>query len=176
MARPKRIVEDEPEMMTDPVTETITYIPQDGDRPTVTWCGNTFHANIPKDITGRESGTERERLNFHLIERARENKHFAVGGVRKKRDAKTEPKTQMEYRAYAIEWIKDPGIQHADQLIARFAKDRELQEACEIGYDDFAYLCNFFMPRLHELAKGDELNEPQVGQLWLAHGYNVLPW
>jgi hypothetical protein len=176
MARAQRVVEGSELPLSEPVTETIIYIPGEGDRPSVVWCGHTFHANVPKDITGNAGGSAREQLNMQLIERARENKHFVVGGVRKKRDARSDPRTQMEYRAYAIEWIKDPSIEHADQLIARLAKDRDLQLTCEVGYDDFAYLATLFMPRLHDLAKGDEINETQLGTLWLGHGYNVLPW
>jgi hypothetical protein len=181
MARPARV-----ETSEEPVTESITYVPGEGDRPSVVWCGHTFHANVPKDITGNVGGTPRERDNFHLIESVRPKNRpdgtqwfhptFRIGNSRPKRDGKAEPKTQMEYRAYAIEWIKDPSIEHADALIARLAKDRNLQDVCEVGYDDFQYLATLFMPRLHDLAHGDELNEGQLGQLWLSHGYNTLPW
>jgi hypothetical protein len=67
-------------------------------------------------------------------------------------------------------------IEHADELIARFAKDRELQLACEVGSDDFAYLGTLFMPRLYDLAKADDLTAQQVSSLWISHGFNVLPW
>jgi len=75
-----------------------------------------------------------------------------------------------------IDWIKDPAIEHTDQLIARFACDRELQAICEVGADDYAYLATLFMPRLHDLAKGDELTEGQVASIWINHGINQLPW
>jgi hypothetical protein len=49
------------------------------------------------------------------------------------------PKTAEEYRAYMANGCRIPGsIQHADLLIARFARDRDLQAACEVGADDYA--------------------------------------
>jgi len=177
MAKAQRATAEETaELISEPITESIVYVPLDGDRISITWCGHTFQANIPKEITGCATGTEREKLNFHLIERARENKHFVVGNAKRKRDSHVEPKTALEYRAYAVAWMKDPEIKHAEDLIARFARDRELQASCEIGYDDFEYLGTLFNPRLSELAHGDELNAVQVSQIWINHGYNVLPW
>lgn len=164
------------EASSEPVTETITYMPGDGDPPTTKWCGIIFQANVPKEITGHAEGNERERLHHQLIERARDNKHFKVGSARRvSRDAAI-PKTAEEYRAYAVSWIKDPSIDHADRLVARFAKDRDLQSACEVGADDYSYLATLFMPRLHDLAKADELTENQVASLWINAGINQLPW
>lgn len=161
----------------EPVTETITYVPGPMDPPHVKWGGHTFQANMAKEITGHAEGSERDRLNLHVIERARENKHFVVGNARApRRERSVLPKTAEEYKAYAIEWMKDPSIDHAAGLIARFARDRDLQAACEVGSDDFAYLGTLFMPRLHELAKADELTEGQVAQLWVNAGFNQLPW
>lgn len=166
---------DEPEMKS--LTESVTYIPGSGDPNSVTWCGHTFRANIAKDITGHPGGSERERLNHQLIERARDNKHFKVGqGRAPRRDVLAQPETAEEYRAYMVGWLQDPAIQHADQLIERFAQDRDLQASCEVGSDDFSYLSTLFMPKLHEFAKGDELTEGQVASLWINHGINQLPW
>jgi len=175
MARQPRAIEDSAAVV-EPVTETITYIPGVGDPPITKWCGHTFQANVPKEITGHAEGGERDKLNFHLIERARENKHFRVGSGRGRREEKSMPKTAEEYRAHMIDWIKDPAIEHTDQLIARFARDRELQGSCEVGADDYAYLATLFMPRLHDLAKGDELTEGQVASIWINAGINQLPW
>lgn len=160
----------------EPVTETITYVPGEGDPSSIKWCGHTFQANMPKDITGHAEGSEREKLNMQLIERARDNKHFLVGNARVKRDALTEPKTAQEYRAYMVAWLKEPSLDHAEALIARFAKERELREACEVGGDDYSYLETLFMPKLHELAKADELTQGQIASLWVNHGINQLPW
>jgi hypothetical protein len=176
MARANAKVNEEMSAASEPVTETITYVPGEGDPSTIKWCGIVFQANVGKEITGHAEGSERERLHHHLIESARTNKFFLVGNARVKRDAMGPPKTAEQYRATMIEWLKDPALDHADKLIARFARDRELQAACEVGADDFSYLSTLFMPRLHELAKADELTEGQVASLWLNHGINQLPW
>lgn len=160
----------------EPVTESITYVAGQGDPSTIKWCGHTFQANVPKDITGHPDGSERDKLNHILIESARTNKHFTVGGVRAKRIAPALPKTAEEYRKHMVDWIKDPEIKSAEQLIARFAKERDLQYACEVGADDYSFLASLFMPRLYELAKADELNEPQVAAIWISHGIMQLPW
>lgn len=171
---PKAIEGDDP--ISGPFTETVTYMPGPMDPSTIKWCGHTFQANVSKEITADPNGSESQKLNAHLIERARENSHFKVGNARRQRGAIIEPKTAEEYRAYVVEWLKDPALDHADRLIARFAKDRDLQAACEVGADDYSYLATLFMPKLHELARADELSEGQVASLWLNHGINQLPW
>lgn len=157
------------------VTETITYLAGNGDPASVIWCGHTFHANVPKEITGHPEGTKAEQLNHHLIESARNNKTFSVGGRTRKRDARAIPQSAEEYRGYFVDWLNDD-YRSANDLIARFARDRELQTACEVGSDDYAWLGSLFMPKLHELAKADELTEGQVAQLWVNNGINQLPW
>lgn len=176
MARqsPKPIEVEEPPV--EPVTETLTYLPGDGDPPSVKWAGHTFQANVPKEITGHAEGTEREKLNLHLIESARGNRHFKVGNERPKRDASSMPRNADEYRAYVVSWLKDAANDHADAMIRRFAKERELRLVCEVGSDDYAFISSLFMPKLHELAKADELTEGQVAQIWLQNGFNELPW
>jgi hypothetical protein len=82
---------DDAELLIEPVTETITYVPGPLDPVTVKWAGHTFQANVPKEITGRADGSSSEKLNAHLIERARENKSFLVGNARPKREATTLP-------------------------------------------------------------------------------------
>lgn len=179
MARQPRPIETTDDELAKLVTETITYVPGPMDPSVVKWGGMTFQANVPKEVTGHAEGTTAQQLAHQVIERARENKHFRVGegaSSRPRREAVTLPKTSEEYRAYVVGWLKDPAIEHASDLIARFARDRELQAACEVGHDDFAYIATLFMPRLHELAKADELSEAQVSSLWINHGFNVLPW
>lgn len=176
MARAPRVAEEQAAPLAEPITETITYVPGPMDPVSVKWCGLTFQANMPKEITGCSEGTEREKLYMQLIESARQNKHFRVGNERPKRDPSALPETSEQYRAYLVDWLKSPGIDHADDLIARFAKDRELQLACEVGADDYAWIATLFMPKLHELAKADELTEGQVATIWINHGYNQLPW
>lgn len=176
MARQQRLIEvDEPPV--EAVTEEITYVPGQADPVSILWCGHRFQANVPKSITGKADGTNAERLNHHLIESARNNRHFTVGGQRKRRDPAALPTTAEGYRAYMVEWLKDPAIQHAEDLVVRFVKDRELQAVCEVGTDDYSYLSTLFMPKLYELARADDDMTPlQVAALWARHGVNQLPW
>lgn len=178
MARQPRLIEDsEPakDDASEPVVEMITYVPTDGGPVKVKWAGHTFEANVPKEIRGREDGTESEKLGLHIINSARNNPHFKVGDKRFQMPVQL-PATAEQYRAYAVNWIKDRSIEHAEDLIRRFTRDRELQAACEVGSDDYAWLATLFMPRLHELARADGLNDVQVASLWAANGVNQLPW
>lgn len=175
MAREPKVKEAELPVV-EPVTETITYMPGDGDPPSVKWGGHTFQANVPKEITGHAEGNSRDQLNMQIIESARTNKHFRVGNAQRKRDAMSAPQTAEEYRAYAVGWIKDPSISSTKGLIERLAKDRTLQMACEVGTDDYSYISTLFMPRLHELARADELTDNQVADIWFQSGFTQLPW
>lgn len=175
MAKAARVVEDVG-LIYDPVSEMVTYVPGRDDPVQVVWCGHTFVANVPKEIKGHPSGTEREKLNAGLIEAARGNKLFVVGNAKPKRDAVKQPETSEEYRAYFVDWLKASHFDHAEELIQRFAKDRERQASCGVGTDDFEFMATLFMPRLHELARADELNEPQLAAVWVRNGYNTLPW
>jgi hypothetical protein len=176
MAKASKTVVETDTIEPEPVTESITYLPGPMDPPTVKWCGHTFQANVPKEITGHAAGSEREKLNAELIARARDNKHFQVGQGRARKDAASLPKTAEQYRAYMVSWLQDPNIEHVNDLIARFARDRDLQIACEVGGDDYTYLSTLFMPRLHELARADEMSEQQVAAAWVNHGIMQLPW
>lgn len=174
------IVEDDP--VAEPVTETVTYVPGEGDPAYTKWAGQTFQANVPKELIGHADGTPQQKLNLHIIDSVKNgNKSFTLGGQKPKGKSTAAPKTADEYKSYFVDWLSkvntpDSHIRSADALIARFAQDHQLQDACEVGADDFAYLGGLFMPRLHELAKGDELTEQQVAGLWLQHGVNQLPW
>ena len=162
------------------VTKTITYIPGHGDPPFVQWGGHTFHANVAKEITGNAEGTKREQLNMELIERARDNKTFQVGGAKRPRAKSTTPETADQYRAHLAEWLKtireDQGLAHVSFLIERFAKERDLRILCEVGASDYELISTLFMPVLGDLAKADELTEDQVAAIWRQHGFNELPW
>jgi hypothetical protein len=179
MAKAARQTEQE-ELIPEPVTETIVYRPGPLDPSVTTWCGHKFEANVPKEIRGHSAGTDREKLNLHLIERARENKLFQVGNERPKRKPIYDPVTAEEYRLYIVDWLQSPELNspatRAEDLVARFSKDRELQIKCGVGTDDYEYIGTLFMPKLHQLAKRDEMNEAQVASMWIRYGYNQLPW
>lgn len=176
MAKPARSQDTVELPIAGPITTTITYLPVEGDPVTVKWCGVTFHANVPVELTGNPEGTKREQLNAWMIESAKGNKYYAVGDAPRPRATKpAQPTTPEEYRAYMVDWLRGR-FEHVDDLIARFAKDRELQVMCEVGTDDFAYLGSLFLPKLHDLAKADEMTEGQVASAWLRHGVNQLPF
>jgi hypothetical protein len=166
MAKTPKTAETEDPPTSQMVTDTITYLPGPMDPPVTKWRGHTVHANIPKTVT----------THAEHFDNARGNKFFQVGNEPVRRDRMKEPKTPEQYRAYLVDWLKNSGIQHARDLIARFAQDRKLQEACEVGASDYDLIATLFMPRLHELTKSDELSPEQVSAIWIDHGYNVLPW
>lgn len=163
------------------VTETITYIPGHGDPAITMWGGVTFHANTPKELTGHPDGTKREQLNMELIERARDNKHFTVGGVPRAKKKASAPENADQYRAYMADWLKEEHhgervINSVTKLIERFAKEREMRVPCEVGASDYDLIGTLFNARLGELAKQEELTAEQLSALWVQHGFNELPW
>ena len=165
---------------SQPVTEMVTYVPGPEGPVTTTWCGHKFEANVPKEIKGNAGGTEREQVNATLIERARGNLHFRVGDAKKARDPVKDPTTAEEYRIYFVEWLKSPAMSgedtHADDLIARYARDRQLQAVCGVGTDDYEFIGNLLTPKLHELSKRDEMSGEQLAASWRRFGFNQLPW
>jgi hypothetical protein len=169
-------VEEQPELEVLPVVESVTYVPSHGDPSHVVWCGYTFHANVAKEIKGHAAGTEREKLNAHLIDRARDNPSFKVGNAKAARSPAKQPSTAEEYRVYFVEWLKHPSIQHAEDMITRLANDREIQHVCGVGTDDFDFMRDLFMPKLHDLAKQDEMTAQHLSDCWIRHGFNQLPW
>ncbi|MCS3725503.1 hypothetical protein [Bradyrhizobium betae] len=160
------------------LAEIITYVPGQHDPSHVKWCGHTFQANVAKEIKGDPDGTSSEKLNAQLIESARNNPHFVVGeGAKATRASRDKmPKDAKGYRAYFVNWLKEETFETPEDLIGRFARDRELQAKCDVGPDDFAQIGELFDPRLHELAKACDLAEAQIAAVWVNHGYNQLPW
>lgn len=158
------------------VVEQVTYLPGSQDPSFTKWGGHTFQANVSKEIKGDPDGTASEKLNHHIIEAARNNPHFQVGNTRPRRERTSMPKDSREYRAYLANWLKEEHFEEPEELIARFARDRDLQAKCDVGADDFGFIGELFMPRLHELARAHDMTEAQVAGLWLNHGYNQLPW
>lgn len=158
------------------VVEQVTYVPGRDDPSYTKWCGHTFQANVAKEIKGDPEGTTQEKLNAQLIESARNNPHFAVGGKQARRSGAKTPKDAKGYLAYFVDWLRDETFEHPEELIARFARDRDLQAQCEVGADDFARIGELFMPRLADLTKANDISEAQLAAMWVNAGYNQLPW
>lgn len=178
MAKANAAAKDMSEENSGPLTDTLTYLPGEGDPATVKWGGHVFRANVGKEIKGDPDGTPQEQVNHQIIVSARNNHpHFSVAGQKGPRKQRNPvPTNAEEYRRYFVGWLNDPSIVSAEIMIERFAKDRELQSRCEVGTDDFAFIRDLFMPKLSDLARADEMSNEQVAQLWLNHGYNQLPW
>jgi hypothetical protein len=173
------------EVAAKPYRETITYVPGNGDPVVTLWGGHTFRANEPKELVAHAEGTARERLNHEIIELARDNKHFTVGSgasTRSRRKAAVMVETPEQYRAHLADWMKEVGadgqpvVKSASQLVERFAKERDMRTMAEVGASDYDLIGALFMPKLHDLAKADELTADQVTALWRQHGFNELPW
>ena len=182
MARASTKAERTEDILPEPVVETVTYVPRNPTDPAkVEWAGFVFHANVPKELRGDANGSERDRLNLHIIERARENDHFQVGDQKPRRNRPAEPKTPEEYRAHIAEWIKDAGqpesdIQSVNDMITKFAREAPLQRACGVGTDDWSMIGELFMPKLHTLQKMEEMSDGHLSSIWVNHGIMQLPW
>ena len=75
--------------------EDLTYIPGSEDPPTCKWRGREFRANVPMRIKDKS-----------LIEAARTNRFFRVGGVGPEPGDNDPPKTAVQYRAHVVAWMK----------------------------------------------------------------------
>lgn len=155
---------------TLPLGEQITYIPGDGDPLSVKWHGLVFHANVPKSVTKPE-----------LIEQAKGNKFFKVGSFDTAKDstaavdaAAAVPKTSQEYRAHFVDWLKKAS--EINGLVATWAKEQSMRDACEVGADDYSYMGTLFYPKMHEFTKAAGLNQQQLSELWARYGVQQLPF
>ncbi len=180
-----------------PVSEQVTYVPGDGDPTATTWGGIKFIANVPVMVTGHSGNptkgecTPLQRSRHDLIEAAKSNKFFRVGGgkpaVQNDNGVPArEEDRPLWYRAHVVAWLKtigrdpdQPGAMTAgctEALIKHYADDRQLREMCGVGTDDYAYLGSLIDPKLAECQRADELNADQVRELWVKHGVMELPW
>jgi hypothetical protein len=144
------------------VSETITYVPGEGDPATVKWGNIVFEANKPQTISGhtgdplKKECTKQERLNADIIERARKNKFFRVGTFDPRKDSvKVEPtegpQNSAQYRLHAAEWLKKANS--VEELDGKWIGEETLRKECEVGGDDIDYLMSLFTPKRAELRK-----------------------
>lgn len=154
----------------DPAGEQITYLPGEGDPLFVKWHGLVFHANVPKSVTKAD-----------LIEQAKANKFFKVGSFDTTKDSTAavvstvaDPKTAAQYRAHFVDWFKK--ITSINDMVATWAKEQPMREACEVGADDYSYIGTLFYPKMHDLAKAAGLNQQQLAELWARVGVQQLPF
>jgi hypothetical protein len=137
-------------------TEQVTYLPGEGDNPSIKWGGITLHANVPKELEAHAEGTPQQRLMHGLIERARTNKFFHVGEFDAKNAVATQeqfaqPKTPEQYRAHVVRWL--PNVMSEGELDHKWMSEEPLRQACGVGADDLDWLSTFIAPKRHELHK-----------------------
>lgn len=183
MGKPAEVAAEE--LAAKPYKELVTYVPGNGDPVMTLWGGHTFRANEPKELACHAEGSAREKLNHEIVERAKDNKHFTVGAAgssKPRRKPSVMVETPEQYRAHLADWMKETGadgqpvVKSASDLVARFAKERDMRVFAEVGASDYDMIGTLFMPKLHDLAKADELSADQVSQLWKNAGFNELPW
>ena len=136
------------DVMTEPVSEEITYLPGPEDGVKTTWHGIVFHANVPKTVT-----------KPLLIEQARTNKFFHVGPFDAAKavaiaEQPPSPKTPEQYRAHAVAWLKT--VKNVDELDMKWAGEETLRIECEAGTDDVDYLMSLILPKRAELRKMEQ--------------------
>lgn len=142
MSKPQSADDGAPAMFGE--TESVTYLPREGDPPKVTWGGKTFHANVAVPVNDRA-----------MIAKARSNPCFHVGenAPHVKVEETGDPKTPEQYRAHVAAWL--PKVSSTAQLDARWAAEEELRIACGVGGEDFDLLGALMGPRRAELKKAD---------------------
>ena len=157
--RPRTVRPDEPE----DEGEDVTYTPGPDDPAITKWRGHEFRANVPVRIRDEDH-----------IKAARGNRFFRVGNEIKDEILIGPPKTSDQYRAHVVAWMKD--VTTVDQLVTKWAADRNLRTACEVGRDDVMWLGRLFEPKLHQMRMQEGLKEIQVAEVWVKHGVLELPW
>ena len=143
--------------------EELTYVPGSDDPPTCKWRGREFRANVPMRIKDKS-----------LIEAARVNRFFRVGGVGPEPGDNDPPKTAMQYRTHVVAWMK--GVNTVDDLVTKWSEDRDMRRVCEVGRDDIDWLGLLFEPKLRHMRIEEGLSELDVAGVWVKHGTLELPW
>lgn len=178
MAKQPRAADESAPELKDMIA--ITYMPGEGDPPSIKWRNRTFHANVPKQIS-----------DLDHIEAAKGNKHFKVGPFDPDKDKPPSPdftgtpKTSDEYRAHVVAWLKklkaanergEPNVTGIDDMIKQWAAEQHLRELCDVGSDDYSFISQLFLPKMHELQKVAELNDKQLADKWGSYGIFQLPF
>ena len=149
----------------DPVEEGeyVTYLPDAGD-PAIAICrGVEFKANVPTLVKDKDH-----------IASARGSRFFRVGSDVVEENPNKAPQDAMDYRGHVLGWAK--GVTTVEELVTRWARDRDLRMRCEVAHDDIQYLGTLIEPRLQKMRMAEGLSETQVAALWIKHGELVIPW
>lgn len=143
--------------------EDLTYVPGSDDPPTCKWRGREFRANVPMRIKDKS-----------LIEAARVNRFFRVGGAGPEPGDNDPPKTAVQYRAHVVAWMK--AVNTVDDLVVKWSEDRDMRRVCEVGHDDIDWLGRLFEPKLHHMRIEEQLSELDVAGVFVKHGILEIPW
>ena len=144
--------------------EHVTYWPGHGDPHTVKWRGIEFKAGQPKKLRHAEH-----------IEAARGNRYFHVGdGDAPEVNPNLGPTDANGYRAHVVRWLDD--MVTVEELIAKWAGEREMRDRCGTGDDDIRFLGPLVEPKLREMRRKEGLNDRQVADVWMKYGIFDLPW
>ena len=143
--------------------ELVTYIPRAGDPETTKWRGVEFPANVPVRVTDESH-----------IAAARSNSYFRVGNEINKDTPNGPPTDGMGYRGHVVGWIG--AVTTIDQLVSRWAADRDLRAKCDVGLDDIQYLGTLIEPKIRVMRQAEGLSQAQIAEIWMKHGVLDLPW
>lgn len=144
--------------------EDIIYTPGPGDPSEAKWRGIVFKANVPVRVKDKAH-----------IEAARGNRFFRVGDEAPAGGGPPkDPKTPMEYRAHAVEWIK--ASQTIEDVVKHWAEERTLRQTCEVGSDDVQWLGHLVEPKLHQFKMAEGLSDHEIAGIWIKYGVFDLPW
>jgi hypothetical protein len=126
-------------------------------------CGVEFKANVPTLVKDKDH-----------IASARGSRFFHVGNDVAEESPNKAPQDAMDYRGHVLGWAK--GVTTVEELVTRWARDRDLRMRCEVAHDDIQYLGTLIEPRLQKMRMAEGLSETQVAELWIKHGELVIPW
>jgi len=123
----------------------ITYTPRfDGDPFNTVVEGIRFEANKPRSVS-----------NAVIIEMARTNPWFRVGDEKQAPlPSYGKPRTDIEYRRYAIEWIQ--AAKGSDEVKRRWDAEEDLRTDCDVGTDDLDFLAPYYSSRVEQLEKAEK--------------------
>jgi len=158
--------------------ESITYVPSDGDPNSTKMHGITFHANVPKQLSG----------DHPLVAKLKEfpNRFFHVGtfdigkhSSEAKKGDNPDPTDGPSYRAHVLRWfmaLDGNSASSFENFVARWASEEPVRKIAEgadanaLGTDDYLWLGDVIRPRLADMQKAAGLNDEAAAQVWMQHG------
>ena len=120
----------------------VTYTPRREDPVTCTWGKLVFEANKPRLVN-----------DPRLIEKAKNNPWFKVEGEEQAKrgfdPATDKPSNAVEYRAFAVTWIKMAS--KSSELTKRWSDEEALRAELEVAGDELDMIAKHYDARLEQL-------------------------